>query len=634
MPEPCELRRKHHRARERVVHGDGLATERGHRERSRTDLALVAGITVFLLAWFLRTTLVRGLRFGVGPDFPVYLWWTRIGAASGLSMIGRRPGTPALLAVLQGTYHLPLVATVAGLQYALGAAAGLAAIALVRGRTPGGRWGWGLAGAFAGMFAVHLAGGYLSNLVLAVAFIATGAAIAVGTRRGTIAAAALFGGGGLAHPEFFGLSAAILAMAGVWAWVRTREPGGRAEAARVAWTLAGGITIVGAGLVSMLVGPSVLRVDTSKDAFLRRVGMRQELVRDYADRFRQKARLYAPVSQVFLALPGSTRVSGSTRRFLLTWVLASLVAVPVGLVTGLYPPERILTFGFAFPILAGLGIMWVWERLQPRRWLGLLAALALVAVIGWIWYGAASQQRTFETAEEVAQLDTAARIASTLPAGTPLVYVVDDPDATAIFLATHAENMILATLPPDRIGDAHVYIGTSENFRARVPTIRDSLQYDTLSRDLLSQIPTGPSAIFVVRELNKVPAVITDPALYRWDDGLTSSVPDPRPLPPLPDELRASSSAGIAFATIATVILLLVIGLGWSTWALGEGVSAVAAAPAFGAAMLVLVGIAAERLGVPLTGTWGPTAISAATGGGGYILFLAFKRTTLAEPAP
>jgi hypothetical protein len=115
---------------------------------------------------------------------------------------------------------------------------------------------------------------------------------------------------------------------------------------------------------------------------------------------------------------------------------------------------------------------------------------------------------------------------------------------------------------------------------------------------------------------------------------VTSSVPDPRPLPPLPDELGASSSAGIAFATVATLVLLLVIGLGWSTWALGEGVNAVAAAPAFGAAMLVLVGIAAERLGVPLTGTWGPTAISAATGGGGYILFLAFKRTTLAEPAP
>jgi hypothetical protein len=589
---------------------------------------------VFLLAWFLRTTLVRGLRFGVGPDFPVYLWWTRIGGAEGLSLIGHRPGTPALLAVLHGTHHLPLVATVAGLQYSLGVAAGLAAIALVRGRARGGRWGWGLAGVFAGMFAVHLAGGYLSNLVFAVSFIAAGAAIATGTRRGTIAAAVLFGSGGLAHPEFFGLGAAILATAGAWTWVRAREPSGRADAARVGWTLAGGIAIVGAGLLSMLVGPAVLRVDTSKDAFLRRVGMRDELVGDYMDRFRQKARLYAPVSQVFLAYPGSTRVSGFTRRFLLAWALASVVAVPVGLVTGLYPPERILTFGFAFPILAGLGITWVWDRLEPRRWLSLAAALTLVALIGWIWYGAASQQRTFETAEEVTQLDTAARIASTLPVGTPLVYVVDDPDATAIFLATHAENMILATLPANRIADAYVYIGTSENFRARVPTIRNSLQYDTLSRDLLSQIPTGPSAVFVVKELNKVPTAIADPTLYRWDDGVASSVPNPRPLPPLPDELLASSSAGIAATTLVTLVLLLVIGLGWSRWAFGEGVGAVAAAPASGAAMLLLVGIAAERLGVPLTGTWGPTAISAATGGGGYVVFLAFKRKTLAEPAP
>ncbi|HEY6567718.1 MAG TPA: hypothetical protein VI341_09390, partial [Actinomycetota bacterium] len=126
-------------------------------------------------AVFLWPTLAFGWRFGVGPDEPVYLWWARVGASQGISLVGARPGTPALIPAVAGTLHLPLIPALAGLEYALGAATGLAAVALVRGRVAGGRPGWLLAGLFAGMFGVHLAAGYVANIAFAAAFVAAAA---------------------------------------------------------------------------------------------------------------------------------------------------------------------------------------------------------------------------------------------------------------------------------------------------------------------------------------------------------------------------------------------------------------------------------------------------------------------------
>ena len=56
----------------------------------RRDLAWLGGLMLLLLAVFLWPYLVDGYRFGVGPDVPVYLWWTRVGAGEGLSAIGSR----------------------------------------------------------------------------------------------------------------------------------------------------------------------------------------------------------------------------------------------------------------------------------------------------------------------------------------------------------------------------------------------------------------------------------------------------------------------------------------------------------------------------------------------------------------
>jgi hypothetical protein len=240
--------------------------------------------------------------------------------------------------------------------------------------------------------------------------------------------------------------------------------------------------------------------------------------------------------------------------------------------------------------------------------------------MAYVWVGSWSQEQTFISPQEITDLNTAARIASTLPAGTHLIYVVNDIDLTAIFLATHAENVIRATLPADRAGDAYVYVGNSADLRKGLPTVRGHVQYDTLSRVLLSQIPPGPQAIFVVADLNRVPAALTDPTLNRWSAGVTSSVPNARALPPLADELTPSSPVQIAVSSIAILVLLAFAGLGWSLWAFGSTLEGVAAAPALGVAMLAAIGLACERAGIPVTGSIGPTSIFLLTAAAGFVL--------------
>jgi hypothetical protein len=585
-----------------------------------------------LLIFFLRLTFQHGWGFGVGPDVPVYLWWARVGASEGISLVGERPGIPALIATLAGTLHLPLVAVVAGLQYALATMVGVVAVALVRGRALGGRWAWLLAGLLAGLFAVHLGGGYVSNLAFTVPFFAAGASLATRSPRGTVAAALLLGGGGLAHPQFFALGVGVLIVAAVWAWVRTSDHGWASDAGRVTAAVAGGAAVVGAGMLSTAIGPARLAVDTSKDAFLRRVGLGTTLHDTYLSRFREKVSTYAPWILLPLALLGTARTRGFTRRFLISWAAVTVLAVPAGIVTGWFPPDRVVTFAFALPVLAALGVVWLWEVIARRStWLAWPVAVGLVAVMGWAAFGFWSEQQTFISPEDMASATTAGRIAATLPAGTPLVFIVNDNDTTAIFQATYAANVIRAAIPPERAQDVHLYVGDTDRYFAHQPTVRHDPVYDTLSRTSLAEIPARPAAVFVIHEFNTAPAAREDPHLVRWDSEVSSTVPGPRPLHAGSGELHASNPWQIAGSSLAILLLLWAIGYGWARWAFADAGAAVAAAPGFGVAALIVVALILERVGIPFTGSGGPTAASALAGGLGYLL-LVLKGKAVGQP--
>jgi hypothetical protein len=591
------------------------------------------GLAALLLAVFLRPTIQHHWSFGVGPDVPVYLWWARVGAAQGISVVGERPGIPALLPTLAGTLHLPLVATVAGVQYALAVLVGVTATGLVRGRSEGGRWAWLLVGLFTGLFAVHLGGGYIANLAFTVPFFAAGAALATRSRRGTVAAALLLGGGGLAHPQFFVVGVAVLAVAAVWAWVREPERGWASDAGRVTAAVGGGAALVLAGLTSMLVGPPRLSVDTSKDAFLRRTGLTDSLRRIYLDRFWEKFSGYAPWVLLPLGASGVPRARGFTRRFLVAWAALTIAAVPIGVITSWFPPDRIITFGFALPALAALGIVWLWDVLAVRagRWLAWPIALLLIGILGQASWIAWTHQDPFVEPPDLAAATLAGRIAASLPPDTPLVFIVNDRDTTATFLATAVANVARAAVPPERAGDVYVYVGDADRYFAGEPTIRGRLEFNTLSRASLAAIPPGPRAVFVAEPYDRVAADRNDPALTRWSDTLSSSVPDARALAPLPDELHPSSPVQISWAALAIGLLLWVIGFGWSRYAFADPVAAAAVAPGFGVAVLAAVSLTLERIGVPLTGSWGPTIASGLSGLLGYGL-LVLKGEAVGEP--
>jgi hypothetical protein len=567
----------------------------------------VSALALVLLASFLWPFAARGAGFPLGPDAPVYLWWSRLAGAEGLSAVALRPGAPALSLVLEGTLAMSVVQATAALEVVLGVAVGLSSAALVRRR--GGAVGSALAGLLAGTFAVHLAAGYVANLITAAAFLAAGALLDDPRRRAAVLAAVVLAGGGLAHPQFLLLCVAILLVAAALAWRSDRR-----EAFRIAGT-AGGAAALGMALLAVRPGAPPLEVDTSKDAFLRRVGLTSELRNAYLDRFVHRWTRYVEWVSVPLAAIGFTAPNGNAGRILRSWFVLTFMGVALALVTGWLPADRFVTFGFAIPILAALGLVRLWRRLEQRRALAVVVTATLTitmlagSAIAW------NRQEPFISEDEARALVLANEAVSRLQPGTPLAFLVNEPDDTVSFLATRAGNVIRAGVPPDRIRDVVVVVppldaGTGSGER-------DALERVT-ARDLAAaEDRAGRSAAVIVLtpfdEVDRPSDAIQVGSLVTGD---------PRGV----DPLEPASAAHIAWAAIATLALLWVAGYGWARIGLADTITAAAAAPAIGAAMLILVATALDALGVPLGRATGALAASALAGGGGYLIRFLLER--------
>jgi hypothetical protein len=568
----------------------------------------VSALALVLLASFLWPFAARGAGFPLGPDAPVYLWWSRLAGAEGLSAVALRPGAPALSLVLEGTLAMSVVQATAALEVVLGVAVGLSSAALVRRR--GGAVGSALAGLLAGTFAVHLAAGYVANLITAAAFLAAGALLDDPRRRAAVLAAVVLAGGGLAHPQFLLLCVAILLVAAALAWRSDRR-----EAFRIAGTAAGGAAALGMALLAVRPGAPPLEVDTSKDAFLRRVGLTSELRNAYLDRFVHRWTRYVEWVSVPLAALGFTAPNGNAGRILRSWFVLTFMGVALALVTGWLPADRFVTFGFAIPILAALGLVRLWRRLEQRRALAVVVTATLTitmlagSAIAW------NRQEPFISEDEARALVLANEAVSRLQPGTPLAFLVNEPDDTVSFLATRAGNVIRAGVPPDRIRDVVVVVppldaGTGSGER-------DALERVT-ARDLAAaEDRAGRSAAVIVLtpfdEVDRPSDAIQVGSLVTGD---------PRGV----DPLEPASAAHIAWAAIATLALLWVAGYGWARIGLADTITAAAAAPAIGAAMLILVATALDALGVPLGRATGALAASALAGGGGYLIRFLLER--------
>ena len=590
--------------------------------RDRSGLAWLGGLVVVLLAVFLWPYAVDGYRFGVGPDVPVYLWWTRVGAVEGLSWIGSRPGAPALAAALAGTLNLNVAAVTAGLASALGVAVGTAAAALVR--AAGGR-AWWLAGLLAGVFAVHLVAGYLANLVLVAPFLAAAACLA-GERRRWGLAAMLLAGGGLAHLPFLVVGIVILLGAAGFAWAG----GARDEARDTVFAATAGGLVAGAGVLATLAGPGPIEAPTSKDAYLRQAGLDRVLVDAYRERFRLRAARYVQWIAVPLAIPGAWfEAGGFLRRFLASWLVVTAVAVPLGWITGWFPPDRIVTFGFAVPIAAALGLSWLRSRLQSTRVLGWLAVFALAA---WMIVGALlawGRQEPFISIRESARTGSEMAYAEAISEeGTPIVLLVDDEDTTSTFLAARAANIVRGAISPARAEDVYVFLGTATDYFAGMPTSRGDPQFDLMSAATLASIPSEPKPLAVVlRQFYTQRDIRANAALHRVGEGAWMSSARRVYLYgglAVPERLSwgPSNRTGMLLGTVGILLLLTVLGIGYARSAFDDFVVSIATAPAFGAAGLTIATVALDRIGLRLQ-NFGVTIVATVlTGLGGLTVLL------------
>jgi hypothetical protein len=539
----------------------------------------------------------------------------------GLTALGPRPGAPALTLVVEGALGRTVVEAVAATEVTLGVAVGLAAAALLRSRTT--RTTWLLGAALAGTFAVHLAAGYLANLLEAVAFLGAAVALAAGTRRGAVVAAGSLGAAGLAHPPFLAVSVGILALTAATGWRRDR-----AQAVRVGAAVLGGGALAGLGLLAQVGGLPALEVDTSRDAFLRRAGLTSDLRAAFVDRFLHRWTRYVQWASVPLAVMGLGADRGFVGRLLRSWAAVTVVGVVAGLVTGWFPADRFVTYGFAIPILAAFGLVWLVHRLAERRALALGAAAALTvamfagAAIAW------NRQEPFLSVEEVENATMANGFARTLDVGTPLVFLVNEPNESISFLATRAGNVLRAAVPPDRIRDVVVVVPPLDG---EVPQERRALERLTAAdREDAERTSGRPAAVFVL------PRFDVDAIDDRQEvEGRNVFSPlQLRLSPPPVDPLEPSSPGAIALSSLLAFLLLWVAGFGWARVAVADRWSAASLAPALGAAALVVMGVAIDRVGMSL-GRDGPAwLVSALAGGGGYLVWGVLQRRARPRPSP
>ena len=558
-----------------------------------------------LLVFYPSTYAVHGYRFPVGPDAPVYIWWARLAGHEGLSAIpGLRPGVPALTLVVGGALGLGPVAAVAALEIALALATALAAVALTVDR---GRKTWVATGAFTGLWAVHLALGYVATLAAATFLVAAAAAVTHRSRSAVIAAALLLGAAGLSHPQFFAIGVAILLATAIVA----RVQGHGSEPVRIVKAVTGGLAITGVGLAAMLPGPPALDVDMSRDDVLERLGMLPTLRGLFRARLLERLWLYAPIVTVPLAIVGGRAASGFCGRLLRAWGLVLVATGVAAYATGLFPPERLVTFGFVIPIATALGVVVLWHRARGKvRPLvaALAVAFALPAVLAWeqtppkIW--PLQVERTTE----------AGRYASASPPGTRLVFIANGRQPIASFFATEAANAIRAAVPPDRIRDVRVVVtelaAQSEENRRVAEMLGEQAEAGLTPEQPVLRFDLGPFDRMSFGET---------PGARFVADGVAIIGDHPQPAPAPVDPLEPSSPAGIAAATLGVLALLAASGFGWARWALASGLPAIALAPAFGAATLMLAGLAIDRMGMRLDGWIGPALAVGVVGLSGYL---------------
>jgi hypothetical protein len=579
---------------------------------TRRDLTLLGAVCAGFASLWLAPYVTHPSPLPIGADALVYLWWSRMGGTFGLPVLGLRGGAPAILLTLSGALHMPPTEVFAGAMIALAVAVVPLAAGLARRATD--RAGWLAPALLAGAFVRFLVWGYLANLAFTVVFLSAVLLLsAPGDRRSTVAAALVLGAGGLLHPQFLLLGAAILVVASVVA--RWRDRGAGSEPRRALLAAGGGLLAATVGLISLRVGPQALPMDTAPDAILRAAGLTRELVDAYRVRF--EALVYT--DGLWLVLEGAfatvARATGFVGRVLGTWGAVTLVVLPFTFFVPLFAGQRLVFFGFFLPILAGIGLMRIARR-ASRSTFGrvvVVAVLGIVLLRTAVWWWSA---RPYVSVPQLAAAESAARIVASLPAGTSLVFVVHERDHELV-LPSKVLNTLRVVLPADRGEDVRVYFGPPEDVFSGKSSARDPVTR-ALQQRTLDTIGSGDSVVFVLRPFDDQVDAVNDPRLSPASSSVAVSAGAASA--PISEEPHALSRGGVVLALLLVAGVLCLAGYGWASSLRRDRFETVSLTPACGLAAIVIAAITVERLGIPLSGSVGPTVALALAIVPGYVL--------------
>jgi hypothetical protein len=290
----------------------------------------------------------------------------------------------------------------------------------------------------------------------------------------------------------------------------------------------------------------------------------------------------------------------------------TVVGIAVALITGWLPADRFVTFGFAVPVLAALGLERIRERLSGRRlvgWVtvGTLTMLMLAgSAIAW------NRQEAFMSEEEVRASTLAAWLAPVAGTKGPIAFLVDDADASVTFLASRAGNVIRASVPPERIRDVIVVVPPRDG----ADEVRTALELTTASDLRAAEAGSGREAIFIVLPPFFDPADAPEGAVVIEPNLLVAGEP--------PDPLEPASTAAIAWASLGALVLLWAVGFGCAL-GLADPVTAAPRHPRWGRGRDPGRGGARPHRH-PRRTTAGAVAVSALAAGGGYLAWFVLER--------
>lgn len=575
-------------------------------------------------------------------------------------------GVLAMLARITG---VPAAGVAEAIAAVLAAVLALAAAALAGAALGHDRRRFALTVILTGSFLSLMVSGYLSTLAFGVCFVA---ALAVAAerierldRRALAGVALLVAAAGLAHLLFLALAAAVAAGVVVALLPAARRdltdgrPVERTAAARFAAAMTAGAGLAVAGFLAVGSGPPA--PETSRDAILRRAGLRSALVNPYRRKLLHdfpwfRAATVVGLAATPLAVSPARSLKGIRRRWfgsddlravvfwgvVATWLLVTVGAV-IALALGIGAPgQRLAAFCVPLPILAAVGL----SRLASRQKLLAAAGAVLFVVVAHLAWGG---QHPLIKNVAVEEARAAGAALGRTPPGTPLVLVVDDRgDKPALFITRYANNLRDA-VPAARVPDVHLFVGTPASYLRRLPSVTGQREHDTMAltswADIRS-IPRGRALAVAIEgfDPDTFDQALALPGAKLLAPGVVALPGNAGPpcgsaCPRNPAMAEPGSGLLSPWLPVWLAPLLLVVfgllGLPWAGLALdrAEPILRVALAPAFGLAALSLASVLTDVAGLRLSGAGGWVALALAAGG--WLLSpLLRAREGASEPRP